>query len=142
LQRLARELNVEAAVTFPGRLDRDEIAELYRSAHVALNPSRVDNMPNSVLEALASGVPVVSTNVGGIPHIVRHGVSAWLVEPGDDAAMAAAIVQVLRDEVLADSLVRSGMAEVQQYAWPRVRDLWGQVYTDTLAGYATATRTA
>ena len=54
-------------VDFVGRLDRAAMAALYRSASLMLNPSRTDNTPNSVLEAWASGVPVVSTRVGGVP---------------------------------------------------------------------------
>src|SRR5690606_24095526 len=64
-------LGIAGQVEFAGRLDRAEVAALYQSADLMMNPSTVDNMPNSVLEAYASGVPVVSTNVGGIPYIAR-----------------------------------------------------------------------
>ena len=82
---------------FCGTLDRDEMAALYRSASVVINPSRVDNMPNSVLEAMASGVPVVSTNVGGVPFILREDVTGLLVPRADPEAMAAAVLRVLGD---------------------------------------------
>ena len=55
------------------------MAELYRKADLMLNPSLADNMPNCVLEAWASGVPVVSTDVGGIPHLIRDGIDGSLV---------------------------------------------------------------
>jgi glycosyltransferase involved in cell wall biosynthesis len=83
LQALAASLGIADAVCFVGRLDRDQVAALYSEADVILNPSRVDNMPNSVLEAMACGLPVVSTRAGGVPHIVRDGVSALLVDAGD-----------------------------------------------------------
>jgi len=132
LQALALSLSLGDAVVFTGRLERAAMAGLYRSADVMVNPSRIDNMPNSVLEALASGVPVVSTNVGGVPYLVRDGETALLVQPGDDAAMAGAILRVLEQPELARRLVRAGLADVQQYAWPRVRDTLLGVYDDAL----------
>ena len=128
LQALARELGVAAQVHFAGRLDNARIADLCRSATVLVNPSRVDNMPNSVLEALASGVPVVSTDVGGVPYIVEHGRSALLVPPADAAAMAAAILRLLREPALAAALADNGRAAVRRYEWaavyPQLRALY------------------
>ena len=107
---------------FVGRLDREAIAALYRSADMALNPSRVDNMPNSMLEALASGVPVVSTHVGGVPYMVDNGRTALLVPPQDPQAMADAIARLLRDRELARRVASTGLTDVQQFGWPAVKD--------------------
>jgi glycosyltransferase involved in cell wall biosynthesis len=128
LQSLAAELGIAEAVDFCGRLDRDQMAELYRSAAVVINPSRVDNMPNSVLEAMASGAPVVSTNAGGVPFIIRDGVTGLLVAAGDHAAMAAAVLRVLRDPQCARRLRDAALDAVQQYTWPQVRQRWAEVY--------------
>jgi glycosyltransferase involved in cell wall biosynthesis len=128
LEELAGGLGVQDSVTFTGRLDRDAMADLYRSADLTVNPSHVDNMPNSVLESLACGVPVVSTRVGGVPFIVKDGVTAMLVPPGDDEAMAAAIVKVLTDRVLSTALAEAGSREVCRYEWPQVREQWLGVY--------------
>jgi glycosyltransferase involved in cell wall biosynthesis len=128
LQSLAAELGIAEAVDFCGRLDRDQMAELYRSAAVVMNPSRVDNMPNSVLEAMASGAPVVSTNAGGVPFIIRDGVTGLLVATGDHAAMAAAVLRVLRDPQCARRLRDAALDAVQQYTWPQVRQRWAEVY--------------
>jgi glycosyltransferase involved in cell wall biosynthesis len=138
LRALARDLGIEGAVAFTGRLDRDEMAALYPAADVVLNPSRVDNLPNSILEALASGVPVVSTDVGGVPFVVAHGKTALLVPAGDDRAMAEAALAVLRDGRLRADLVAAGLAEVQRYAWARVRDVLAALYADCLAGRSAA----
>lgn len=128
LVRLAHELRVSGAVTFAGRLDRAAMAELYRSAAVVLNPSLVDNMPNSVLEALASGVPVVSTNVGGVPFIVRKDLTALLISPGDASAMAGLAIRILSEPGLAQRLRGAGLADVQQYAWRQVKVRWEKAY--------------
>jgi len=140
LEELAAALGIADAVTFPGRLDRDQVAALYRGADVMLNPSRVDNMPNSVLEALACGMPVVSTRAGGVPYVVRDGVSALLVDAGDAEAMASAVLRVLRDAKLAKSLVTAGFADVQQYTWAHVRVRLAELYERVLpAGEARVT---
>jgi glycosyltransferase involved in cell wall biosynthesis len=134
LRRLAADLAMTEAVHFCGRLDRDQMAELYRSSGIVLNPSRVDNMPNSVLEAMASGTPVVSTNVGGVPFIVRDGVTAILVEAGDHAAMAAGALQLLRNSSYASQLRQAALCEVQQYSWQRVRQRWANIYAAARSG--------
>ena len=128
LRALAAELGVTAGVSFVGRLSADEMALRLRESAVALNPSTVDNMPNSVLEAMASGVPVVSTDVGGIPFIVSDQRSALLVPAGDAGAMARALERVLRDAALADKLRRNGLQDVLAYTWPAVRTRLGAAY--------------
>lgn len=128
LEQLAAQLGVAQSVLFSGELDRAAMAELYRSSSVALNPSLVDNMPNSVLEALASGVPVVSTDVGGVPFIVRHESTALLVPPGDPAAMAGAVLRILLDKGLAERLACAGLADARQYGWNQIKARWAAVY--------------
>ena len=80
--------------------ENEQIAALYQSADIMVNPSLADNMPNSVLEALASGVPVVRTRVGGVPYLVQHEKTALLVPPGDVDAMAKAVVRILNTRIL------------------------------------------
>jgi glycosyltransferase involved in cell wall biosynthesis len=128
LQRLADGLGLGSAVVFLGRLERNQIVELYHSAHAMLNPSRVDNMPNSVLEALACGLPVISTNVGGVPYIVEDGQTAMLVPRDDAQAMAQAVVRLYSDTTLRSQLRESGCRVVAQYAWSEVRPQWLALY--------------
>lgn len=128
LTALAAELGIAANVDFVGRLDSDTMAAMLRDSAVAINPSLVDNMPNSVLEALASGVPVVSTEVGGVPYMVKDGVTALLVPPKDPEAMAHAIGRVLEDAALAARLREAGLAEAHLYSWDRVAPVLSAVY--------------
>ena len=120
LEALAAQLGVREAVTFSGRIDNARIADLYRSATVFVNPSRVDNMPISVLEALASGVPVVSTDVGGVPYLVEHERTALLVPAGDPTRLAGAVLRVLREAGLAARLIDAGRTAVRRYEWASV----------------------
>lgn len=120
LETLCEELGIRDAVTFTGRLENQQMAALYRGADVVLNPSLVDNMPISILEALASGVSVVSTNVGGIPDFVG-GETAVLVEPGDPGTMARAALGLLADPHRRLRLVEAGLRHVRQFTWDQVR---------------------
>lgn len=128
LQALTRELGIEDAVRFAGRIDNADIPALYASADCMLNPSTVDNMPISILEAFASGVPVVSTDAGGIPDMVEDGVSARLVPIGDAERMAAEALRVFTEPARAASMRAAGIEAAAGYAWPTVRDQWLDLY--------------
>jgi glycosyltransferase involved in cell wall biosynthesis len=125
---LAEALGVARRVRFCGCLPNTEMAALYASASVSLNPSLADNMPISVLEALASGVPVVSTNVGGVPHLVEHEATALLVPPRDPAAMAQAVLRLLREPPLRARLRAAGLELARRFEWSAVRPQWLAVY--------------
>lgn len=137
LEDMARILNIDAAVHFTGRVDNEQMPELYRSADVMINPSIADNMPISILEALASGVPIVSTNVGGVPFLVEDLKTALLVPPGDPQTMAQALIQVLTTPDLARRMSEAGLATVQQYTWQCARERLFGVY-DRLCNIETA----
>lgn len=128
LKALAASAGLGDAVTFSGRVENAAMPLLYAQADCVLNPSTVDNMPNSLLEAFASGVPVVSTDAGGIPDMLAHDKSGLLVPVGDSAAMARAVCRVLEDRSLAVRLVAAARAEAEKYAWPRVKALWLDAY--------------
>ncbi|MDD5034949.1 MAG: glycosyltransferase family 4 protein [Methylococcaceae bacterium] len=132
LKALCDELDIQAKVSFTGRLDRDQMAALYQDAGVMINSSLVDNMPNSVLEALSSGCPVVSTAVGGVPFLVKDGQTALLVPPADPQALADASCRVLGDRELRARLIEAGLFEVQKYTWAAVRDELRSVYEAAL----------
>lgn len=132
LAALARTLGIADRVRFTGRLDRDQMAALYRDADLMLNASRVDNMPNAILEALASGLAVVSTDAGGIPFIVRQRETAMLVPVDDPVAMAAAAREVLDAPALRASLAAAGLRDAGRYRWSSVRAAWLAAYVDAL----------
>jgi L-malate glycosyltransferase len=132
LERLAESLHIAEAMRFTGRLDNEQLPELYRSADLMLNPSTVDNMPISVLEALASGIPVVSTDVGGVPFLVEQGVTALLVPPRSPAEMATAALRILGDPALAARLRAAGLDAAKRHAWTQVRGQLFSVYARAL----------
>lgn len=138
LRALAAELGVQGVVRFTGALDRDAIAALYREADACVNASVADNTPNALLEALASGVPVVSSNVGGIPHLVEHEKSALLAAPRDPAALAEALARVLDDPALRHRLVQAGLQQAQRHTWQQVAPCLAATYRSVLADAAAA----
>lgn len=128
LQQLAQQLGVADVVSFVGRLDREQIVDFYQSADLMLNPTTVDNMPNSVLEALACGVPVLSTDVGGIPFIVTHEKTAILVPPSNPEVMSNELVRLYEQPRLRLELAKQGIDSVKPYAWPEVKQQWLALY--------------
>jgi len=137
LMRLARELHLRNA-EFVGQVTPDRMPDLYDAADVYLNGSNIDNMPVSVLEAFAAGLPVVTTDAGGIPYIVRHGETGLIVSRGDHEAMGAAALRLLEDPPLAERLTARALEECRHtYAADAVVEEWRSVY-EGLAAYAQA----
>jgi glycosyltransferase involved in cell wall biosynthesis len=92
----------------PYQDDAAKVAEYYRAADVYVHPARADTFPTAVVEALATGIPVVASNVGGISEQVAEGESGFLVEPGDASALTARIRLLLSDDALRGALGRAG----------------------------------
>ncbi|HEY5883717.1 MAG TPA: heparinase II/III family protein [Pyrinomonadaceae bacterium] len=127
LQRLTRELGLKN-VLFTGRIEPENIFRLYDTADVYLNGSKIDNQPLSILEAFACGIPVVTTNAGGITDMVIDGVSGFVVQIDDYESMAAKALSALEKPEQTSKLTQCGFAECSKYTWPTLRGQWGAVY--------------
>ncbi len=119
LRALAGELGIGDRVRFAGFLDQPALRALFASAHVFVHPSEsvggdVEGVPNSMLEAMASGLPVVATRHGGIPEAIDDEVSGLLCDEGDVAGVAAAMLLILEDPGLAGRLAAGGAAAVRE----------------------------
>ncbi len=101
-----RDLGLERSVIFTGR--RDDVPEVTKSLDVAVLPSYREAQGLTILEAMALSRPVVASNVGGIPEMIEDGRTGLLVRPHDPTALADAILRLLRDHPLADTLARAG----------------------------------
>lgn len=122
-------------VEWRGALSPTAMAQLYNEADVYLNASSIDNMPLSIIEAHAAGLPIVTTDAGGIPYLVTHERTALMIERDDDAALAAGALRLVRDPLLALRLADAGREEcLTKYVWPAVREEWTRLYT-RLAGH-------
>lgn len=127
LERLVAERGI-GGVTFHGAIAHDAIPRALAPGGVMVNSSRVDNTPLFVLEAFAAGLPVVSTEAGGIPYLVDRGRTGLLVPLDDPGAMATAIGRLLGAPEEASALVEAARAEVERYTWPAAGQAWRALY--------------
>jgi glycosyltransferase involved in cell wall biosynthesis len=127
VRALARELGLQN-VTFAGRVAPEEIWRYYAEADIYLQTPNLDNMPASVLEAYASGCPVVATEAGGVPAILTDGMHGLLVPCDDHQAAADAILRLLHDPTLARRLADAAFAACARYQWSAVRNDWIALY--------------
>jgi glycosyltransferase involved in cell wall biosynthesis len=128
LEQRTRDLGLRG-VEFLGRIRPERMGELYDRADVYLNSPNIDNMPGSIIEAYAAGLPVVTTDAGGIPYIVRHEETGLMVSRGDAPALAAAALRVLREPGLAGRLAGAAREEcLRRYVWPAVEAEWVALY--------------
>ena len=123
-QRLARKLQVEKSVTFQGVLLRQEWVKLSAQHHIFLNTTNFDNLPVSVIEAMALGLVVISTNVGGLPFLIRDRFNGLLVPKNDAASFIKAIEAVLNDDKFSGSLSMNAHATAMQYDYAAVKNKW------------------
>jgi glycosyltransferase involved in cell wall biosynthesis len=129
LRALAAELGLKR-VEFVGAAAPDRMPELYDRADIFVNSSLVDNMPLSLIEAFACGLAVVSSNAGGIPHIVTDGETGLLSPCGDYEALAANVIRLLEDRRLAARLISRARAACRQYTWAAARGPWLRIYME------------
>ena len=127
LKHLAQALALRN-VRFIGAVDPAQMPSLYDRHSVFLNASFVDNQPLSVLEAMASGMPVVSTPVGDIPNMVKDGESATLVSAGDPYAMAKAATLLLEQPQRAALMAQRAKESLVRYDWSKVGPAWADTY--------------
>ena len=115
-------------VTFTGPVLPADMPAQYAAADIYVQTPAIDNMPLSVLEAFASGLPAVSTNVGGVPSILTDGVEGLLAEDDDDAQVAGCVLKLLDDPEHARRLARAAYESCARYSWETIRLEWLDAY--------------
>ena len=120
VQKLARELNIEKRLSLPGFISQEQLRDIYYRSHIFVHPSEtghdgnVEGIPNSMLEAMASGLPVFATDHGGIPEAVENGVSGVLVRERDHEALANALLNATQDSDSLARIARNGAEVVRK----------------------------
>ncbi|RYG20387.1 MAG: glycosyltransferase [Chitinophagaceae bacterium] len=127
-RKYAHELGV--AVTFTGKMSKEDWIKKSQEYNIFINTTNFDNTPVSVMEAMCLGLPVVTTNVGGIPFLLAHGKTALLVEAGNVLQMTQAIQNLMDDQNLRNSLIYNGRAYAEHFDWKKVKEQWARLFKD------------
>ena len=116
LEALCRELRLDQTVTFCGQVDNQRIAAIYEQIDVLVVPSVwPENSPVTITEAMASGIPVIASDIGGISELVEHGVTGLLAPPRDPRALADLIERLLKDPDLRREMGQNGLTTIRQH---------------------------
>lgn len=121
-QKIAKDLKLP--ITFTGLLTKKEWVDLSKEYDVFLNTSKFDNMPVSVMEAMALGLPVISTNVGGMSSLITDGKTGRLIPPNSALGFADAIEDLLENADKAKSMARNARLEMEKLDWQLLKEKW------------------
>jgi glycosyltransferase involved in cell wall biosynthesis len=121
-KNLVKSKNLE--VIFTGKLSKQQWTQLAKNCNIFVNTTNFDNTPVSVIEAMALGLPIVSTNVGGLPFLITDGVDGLLVPPNSIEFMTDAIIKIKKEKDLKDTLVVNARQKVEQFDWKVVKPKW------------------
>lgn len=133
LAELSARLGLSSSVHFYGPVRHEDMPGIYERHDVLVNASRVDNLPNVILEAFACGLPVVSTRAGGIPYLVDHERTGILVDVDDPIAMAEAVLQVVAQPGRTRTMVLEARAEAERHAPDKVVSQFLEVVESVLS---------
>ena len=128
LEELVRSLGLTGSITLPGRVAHDELPGRYADADVFVLPSKNEGMSNTVLEAVASGLPVVGTTVGGNNVLVEEGRNGFLVEPESVDALADAVLKIAADADGARAMGRRSREIAETMSWGSVAEAYSELY--------------
>ncbi len=128
LQELVNELDLGNQVIFGGRVPNEKVSEYMVASDIFVLPSLSEGFPNVVLEAMAAGLPVVASKVGGLPEIIKDGKNGFLVEPKNPEQIAEKVMLLLRDEELRKRVSRNNKEKAKHYSWDSVVEKLEEIY--------------
>ena len=129
-QRLVEKLGLDDHIHFPGSVPKEAVPKWLDKGDIFINTTNVDNTPVSVLEAMACGLCIVSTNVGGIPYLLEHEADALLVPPDDPESMATAVRRILTEPWLAKRLSLHARRKAEQFNWANILSQWEALFIE------------
>ncbi len=124
---LAAKLGISQNVKFTGKLNKEEWHKLSEDYYIFINTTNIDNMPVSIIEAMALGLPIVSTKAGGIPYLLENEKEALLVDLGDVDMMTSAVIKLVKEDVKAHRFSLIGRNKAEDFDWEVVKYKWHKV---------------
>lgn len=135
LNSLRAELGLDDLVTFLGAKDQDTLVYYYSAAEIVVMPSHYESFGMVALEAMACGVPVIASDVGGLSFSIEDGFNGYLVPGRNPQALAEKIILILKHRVLRDQLSEQAHRWVKHYSWVNIAGEILEVFEDTVEGY-------
>ena len=127
LLKYCKNTKVDNSITFTGRLNSSEWIKLSQKCNFFINTTSVDNTPLSVIESMALGIPVISTNVGGLPFLIKNKKNGYLVEKGDYKSMADIIIFLKNDLAAYNKVRKNAINYSKLYGWENVKIEWMKI---------------
>jgi len=131
-KKLAEELGLNGHISFPGGVPKASVPEWLDKGDIFINTTNIDNTPISVLEAMACGLCIVSTNVGGIPYLLESGVNALLTPTDAPDAMAAAVRRILKEPWLSEYLSQNAREKAREFDWEVILPRWETLFQEVI----------
>lgn len=126
-KKLAAQLGIEEKVVFTGKLSKAEWILLSEQHDIFINTTRFDNLPVSLIEAMALGLPIVSTNVGGIPFLINDHRNGLLADSGDLETIYSAVEQLMLQPELAKTIAGNAREDAERFDWNQVKYQWREI---------------
>lgn len=132
LETLSKKLGVENKVLFTGFIDDSLKSLYYKAADIFILPSTMSTESFGIvnLEAMASSIPIVASNIGGIPDVIKNEINGLLVQPKDPEGLANSIIKLLNDKSLAIKLGDNGRKLLENYTWEKIGDMTEKIYKE------------
>ena len=121
---LVSRLNLQESVVFTGVLPKEEWHKLSQNYDIFINTTNIDNTPVSVMEAMALGLPIISTNVGGLPYLIEHKTNGVLVKKNNAEVMSNAVVEIINNINQSTEMVQNARLKAESFSWANVRLKW------------------
>lgn len=128
LLNLVKQLNLNDYVKFEGEISNDRVLEYMSSSDLFVLPSLSEGFPNVILEAMAEGLPIISTNVKGLDEMVKNNINGLLVKPKDPQDIAKKILKLINDENLRKKMSKNNINESTNYSWEKVIQKLENIY--------------
>ena len=132
LETLTDNLGIRECVEFAGRVPHERVQDYMNQAEVFVLPSLSEGFPVTILEAMACGLPVVATRVGGLPDVIEDGVNGYLVKAKEPSEIAEALLKLLLDEQLWETISKTNKQKINEYSWERVALALEKIYQGSI----------